>query len=139
MGRGGARIGSGRKPMQYNIENKRYIERIAFTANKKLASEIERIALKPELDARELQTLVTLHLKHTPDPPKEPEKNEAMEVLRSMAVEGAREFARIKAQSTQSVHAQVLKDITPQEQPKPIQDNNFDHIDSNDYPPSGDC
>jgi hypothetical protein len=50
-------------------------------------------------------------MKHSPDPPKQND-NEALDLLKQMALEGAKELIRLKHKNTVDVHASVLDEAS---------------------------
>ena len=60
-----------------------------------------------DLTSQQVQQLVTLHLKHAPEP--KGNEGNALDILSRIAIEGAKEYARIKASRINDLHAEVIE------------------------------
>jgi hypothetical protein len=104
---------SGRKPQGFLMRQVMQCNEISDKVNAKLLHWINN--LPHDISDRQAASLIQLHIKHSPDPPKPEQKNEALELLKQMAIEGAKEYARIKLMKPSRLHEQVLNDIRADE------------------------
>jgi len=101
---------SGRMPRILANHTKKDIDAIKINVHAALklyTSSLLKKARKDECTPAEGQQLATLHMKYIPDQ-KADNGNEAYDVLRQMAIEGAKEFARIKASKAETLHNEIL-------------------------------
>ena len=59
---------------------------------------------------QQAQQMITLHMKHAPNPEGSSEGG-AMDALKQMAIEGAKEYARVKAMKHATLHTNILKEV----------------------------
>ena len=102
---------SGRVPRQLENQTIKYIDDIKHTVQKKLSSYLRYIAKIDNVDLTDKQVshLVTLSMKHTPED--KDSSNNALDVLTKLALEGAKEYARVKAMRPIDLHTKVINDI----------------------------
>ena len=104
---------SGRTPMVIENNCKKDIDAIRYNVHKALRNYTNMLlkkSNKDELTTNEAQQLATLHIKHSPQH-KEEQQDTAIDLLSRMAIEGAREFAKIRAMRSDDIHAKIVNDI----------------------------
>ena len=119
---------SGRPPKRIETGNLDPVKSIKNNVNMKLESYIRYVLKIPneELTTTQQQQLITLHMKHTRDPKNESETT-ALDILGKLALEGAREYAKLKAERVQDTHTRVINDAEWQ-----VVDDNDNASDAND-------
>ena len=101
---------SGRVPRLLAHHNQKNIDTIKLNVHEAMKLYTARLlgAIRNEEETpQQAQHLVTLHMKHSPDA-KPDKESDAMNVLRQMAIEGAKEFARIKAAKINDLHNNII-------------------------------
>ena len=103
---------SGAHPKSWRNNQLKAVEDISIRVHARLLRYVKHLDKVPdeELTTAQQQQLVTLHIKHSPDPPKIND-NAALDALTLMAVEGAKELARIKASKSITIHNKILDEV----------------------------
>ena len=103
---------SGRIPVKYRDNQLKVIQCIAAKTHQKLDEYLDYLLEQDtrDLTQQQVQQLITLHMKHSPDLHSEGGGN-ALDVLTKLALEGAKEYARVKAMRPIDLHTKVINDI----------------------------